>query len=248
MHSLVIIDDSILIDAPPTIIPQLRRAGISTTQITDLLITHWHGDHTFGLPFLLLERKYISDREGKHGLIIHCHAGGDERIRQLSELAYPGSLSEVMGPAGWVSFNEDTPGVLGDAWTQTRFEVCHDPATEPHGYLLENENGFKLVHCGDSGPCENIEKKAGESDVMIIELGIPDFVDSPYHYSPARLADLAERNPETRFIATHHFASGRDALQAGAPGFPIPTLPENVIQAEDGDIFEWDGSNLLSSN
>jgi ribonuclease BN (tRNA processing enzyme) len=248
MHSLVIIDDSILIDAPPTIIPQLRRAGISTVQITELLITHWHGDHTFGLPFLLLERKFIADRDGDHELVIHCHTGGEEKMRHLCELAYPGSLEDVMSPSGWVSFNEKSPSAVSGTWTQSRFEVCHEPATEPHGYLLENENGFKLVHCGDSGPCENIERLAGECDVMVIELGIPDFVDSPYHYTPARLADLAERNPETRFIATHHFASGKEALAAGAPGFPIPALPGNVMQAEDGDIFEWDGSNLFASN
>ena len=70
LHSLVLLDGHILVDAPPTIIPQLRRADISPSSISNLLITHWHGDHTFGLPFLLIERKYISDREGDSKLTI----------------------------------------------------------------------------------------------------------------------------------------------------------------------------------
>ena len=53
LHSLVLIDGNMLVDAPPTVIPQLRQHGISPAVITDLFITHWHGDHIFGLPFLV---------------------------------------------------------------------------------------------------------------------------------------------------------------------------------------------------
>ena len=83
LHSLVLIDGTMLVDAPPTVIPQLRKHGISPSQITDLFITHWHGDHTFGLPFLLLERKWISDRQAENKLRIHAHTGGEERFRAI---------------------------------------------------------------------------------------------------------------------------------------------------------------------
>ncbi|HJM86933.1 MAG TPA: MBL fold metallo-hydrolase, partial [Candidatus Thalassarchaeaceae archaeon] len=75
MHSLVLIDEKILVDAPPTIIPQLKRANLSPADINTLFITHWHGDHIFGFPFFILERKYISDREGKNMLNVHLHQG-----------------------------------------------------------------------------------------------------------------------------------------------------------------------------
>ena len=61
LHALAIIDRKILIDTPPSLIPQLRKSGIKTSDISHLLFTHWHADHTFGFPFFLLERKYISD-------------------------------------------------------------------------------------------------------------------------------------------------------------------------------------------
>ena len=59
MHALAILDEKILIDAPPTLLVQLRRSNISTGQIEHILFTHWHGDHAFGFPFLILDRKYI---------------------------------------------------------------------------------------------------------------------------------------------------------------------------------------------
>ena len=61
LHALTLVDKKILIDTPPTLITQLRRNGLSTSDIEYLLFTHWHADHTFGFPFFLLERKYISD-------------------------------------------------------------------------------------------------------------------------------------------------------------------------------------------
>ncbi|MEE2759498.1 MAG: MBL fold metallo-hydrolase [Candidatus Thermoplasmatota archaeon] len=222
LHSLVLIDGTLLVDAPPTILPQLRNQGIDPSQITDLFVTHWHGDHTFGIPFLLLERKWISDRNGEHKLMIHSHDGGEERIAKICELAYPESLKNLQ----WVSYNTENGSTKG--WNFERFDVCHDPATEPHGYLFEKD-GFTVVHCGDSGPCENIERLAPDADVVIIELGIPDYVESPYHYTPSRLRDLATRCPETKFLATHNFS----------PSGEFSDLPENVIEVEDGDVFKY---------
>ncbi len=46
-------NENILIDCGEGTQRQLRKAGISPTKITRLLITHWHGDHVLGIPGLL---------------------------------------------------------------------------------------------------------------------------------------------------------------------------------------------------
>lgn len=46
-------DEGILIDCGEGTQRQFRTAKISPTKITKILITHWHGDHVFGLPGLI---------------------------------------------------------------------------------------------------------------------------------------------------------------------------------------------------
>jgi ribonuclease BN (tRNA processing enzyme) len=240
MHSLVLIDGHLLIDAPPTLIPQLRRAGVSPADIDSLLITHWHADHIFGFPFLVLDRRFQSDREGEKTLEVHLHNGGQERLRHLCELGFPGSLEEVLDER--VNFHHGPSGdVCGspDGWTFERFPVNHTPETEPHGYQLTHPSGFTLIHCGDSGPCREIEMRAPLADVVIIELGLPDYVDSDYHYKPKTLSKLAEECPETCFLATHLFTASE-----GSGVATIPSLPSNVIEVSDGDGFEWNEAGL----
>ena len=45
--------ENILVDCGEGTQRQFRKAGISPTKVTRLLITHWHGDHVLGIPGLL---------------------------------------------------------------------------------------------------------------------------------------------------------------------------------------------------
>lgn len=45
--------ESILMDCGEGIQRQLRIAGVKPAKITRLLISHWHGDHVFGIPGLM---------------------------------------------------------------------------------------------------------------------------------------------------------------------------------------------------
>ena len=95
LHALTLIDGKILIDTPPTLITQLRRKGLKTSEIEYLLFTHWHADHTFGFPFFMLERKYISDPKREKDLQIYLRPGGKEKISNLCNIGFPGSLEAV---------------------------------------------------------------------------------------------------------------------------------------------------------
>ena len=45
--------EGILVDCGEGTQRQLKIAGIRLTKITKILISHWHGDHVFGLPGII---------------------------------------------------------------------------------------------------------------------------------------------------------------------------------------------------
>ena len=235
MHALALIDGKILIDTPPTLLAQLRRSGCTTSDIRHLLITHWHADHTFGFPFLLLDRKFISDSLGSKDLSVHLRPGGRDFLSSLCQMGFPGSLADSLEQR--VDWDEEEKGVLSETgWRYERFPVCHTPETDPHGYELIHESGFRLLHCGDSGPCEGIEERAPSADVVVLEMGMPDIGEFPHHHRPSDVISFGKRHPHVKILITHNYSSGK----GNESGFPIPALPSSIHQLEDGDTLEID--------
>jgi len=58
MFSSVLLNDRFLIDPSPTSPVALKCLGIPPGAIHTVLVTHMHGDHFMGLPFLLLHWHY----------------------------------------------------------------------------------------------------------------------------------------------------------------------------------------------
>ena len=232
LHALTLIDGKILIDTPPTLITQLRRKGLKTSEIEYLLFTHWHADHTFGFPFFMLERKYISDPKREKNLKIYLRPGGKEKISNLCNIGFPGSLEDVEKMAHW--YEDEMCELAGTNWSFERFPVCHTPETDPHGYELTHNTGIKVLHCGDSGPCEEIESRAESADVVILEMGMPDIGKFPYHYTPSDVINFSNKFPKSLVLVTHNFASSKNISE----GFRVPELPKEVYQLEDGDAIE----------
>jgi ribonuclease BN (tRNA processing enzyme) len=237
-HSMALVDGIHLIDASPTALASLRRSGRSPADLRSVLVTHTHGDHVFGFPFLLLERRYISDREGLHPLTVVGAPGVEERLRSLCALAYPGSLDELLDQ---VVFLTSPTGTLEGGWTYEMFEVLHDAATVPHGYTLRHVDGASVVHGGDTGPCAAFDGAVGGAALTIVEMGVPEWVHTEHHHRPSDVVALAERHPDVRFAVTHTF------VDDDGPG-PVtvtaeePSMPANVHLSSDGDAWEWDGT------
>ena len=228
LHSFLAIDKHIVVDCPPTALASLRKAGISPADIDTILITHVHGAHVFGFPFFLLERKYISDREGLKELTVAGSSGVKERLTHLCNLAYPGSLEEILETINWV----DVPNVEG--WTMERFEVLHDPEVDPHGWMMTNDEGWSMIHSGDSGPFEDLWDRIGKCSFAVVEMGVPEWVNTEHHHKPSDITKLANKYPNTKMVITHTFIDSDYQIITKE----VPDFPPNVIHGEDGMEFE----------
>jgi len=237
LHSLVLIDDKYLVDAPPTALISLRNNGIPVNTIETIFITHLHGDHIFGLPFLFLERQYISDRDGDSPLNIIAAPGAKKRITDICNLAYPGTLERFLPQITWI---EDEKGVIDD-WSWERFRVHHDDSVDPFGYRFESSDGASLVHSGDSGPCETLYQAIGRSQLGVVEMGFPEWVDSDHHHKPSDIQKLSEMFPSTKLVITHTYIDDKHSKFPKITESKFPHHPDNVHHASDGDEFFWEG-------
>lgn len=91
--------EGILVDCGEGTQTQFKKAGLSMNKITKILITHWHGDHTLGLPGLL---KTLSMSSYTRKLMIYGPKNIGQRIKEMflafgSITEYPIEVKEVSG-------------------------------------------------------------------------------------------------------------------------------------------------------
>ena len=77
-----LINDHVLVDAPPDILQSLYRESVMLDDIDTVILTHYHGDHYFGLPFLLFQ-----SYEKHKSLTIAGPAELRSKVREILSLA-----------------------------------------------------------------------------------------------------------------------------------------------------------------
>jgi len=84
-------NENILVDCGEGTQRQLRLADVSTTKVTKILLSHWHGDHVLGLPGMMYS---LSANEYSKTLDIYGPKGTKEFMRHLFKgFAYKNKIS-----------------------------------------------------------------------------------------------------------------------------------------------------------
>ena len=79
-------NENILFDCGEGTQRQMKLGGFSPAKVTKIIVSHWHGDHVFGLPGLLLTMGHAHQTiEPKH-LHIYGPKGSKQRFKQLQDL------------------------------------------------------------------------------------------------------------------------------------------------------------------
>src|SRR5690606_23724521 len=137
--------------------------------IDTIVISHFHGDHYGGVPFLLLEEA-IQRRE--EPLTIISPPTGRERITRLLDQLYPST--EVLGSLNLMFKTYIPDGVLqADHLEVTAFPVVHTPDTLPHGLRI-GIGGKVISYSGDTAWTPMLIELAREADLFICECNFFD--------------------------------------------------------------------------
>ncbi len=113
----------------------LHQQQIDPNQIEAVLVTHLHGDHFGGLPFLVLDGQF---RRRTHDLTVFGPPGTRTRLEQAMEILFPGSSGVQRRFAVHVVEYADRRTLVLGPLRVTAYEVC--PAL-PRGVVPWGRSG-----------------------------------------------------------------------------------------------------------
>jgi ribonuclease BN (tRNA processing enzyme) len=188
-----------LIDCGASSLPALNKLGIARDDIDLILITHFHGDHFAGLPFLLLDAQF---GHRSRPLVIAGPEGIELRLAQVMEALFEhSSKTKPKFNLSVVALKPQEAGTFG-AVRVTPYPVVHGESGGPFlGYRVEAE-GRVIAYSADTEWTETLIPLAREADLFIAEAYYYDKIVKN-HLSLATLeAHLPEIKPK-RLILTH---------------------------------------------
>ena len=188
-----------LIDCGASSLPALKRLNIARNDIDLILITHFHGDHFAGLPFLLLDAQF-----GRRSppLVIAGPAGIETRLPQAMEVMFEhSSRTKQKFELSIVTLHPQQPHRFGEV-NVTPYSVVHGESGGPFlGYRIEAE-GRVIAYSADTEWTETLVPLARNADLFIAEAYTYDRIVKNHLSLSTLEAHLPEIAPK-RLILTH---------------------------------------------
>ena len=199
----------ILVDAPgirfaidfgASSLVALNKLDIEHSSIDVVLLTHFHGDHCGGVPFLLLDAMLGAKRETP--LTIAGPADTATRLPQITNALFPGS--DVMTPKFELDIVEMATMTEHEirALKVRTFPAVHAPKSNPTAIRVEVA-GKVIAYTGDGEWTEHVPELARGADLLIAECYAHSKAVSLHMNYPDLLAHRDEI--EARRIVLTHF-------------------------------------------
>ena len=188
-----------LIDCGASSLIPMRKFGIDPNSIQVIFITHLHGDHFGGLPFLILDAQLVSRRATS--LTVAGPPGLRDRLFAAMEVLFPGSSH--IGRQFPLDIRELQPEKAQDVMgiTVTPYLVKHPSGAPSFALRFEADNKV-LCYSGDTEWVDDLLVAARNSDLLLVEAYS---FDKPikFHLDFATLATKLPQIDARRVILTH---------------------------------------------
>ncbi len=198
----------IVIDGPATRIAidfgtssliALAQQGLHPNTLDAVLLTHLHGDHCGGVPFLVMDAMLAAKRD--RPLLVAGPRGVREHLAALQEALFPGS--HIMTPKFPLDYRElmlAAPNRMLDA-VVTPQAAHHVPETRPTALRVEVA-GRTIAYTGDTEWTDDVARIAAGADLLIAECYF--FGKSiKGHLTYPAIVDRVRRAGAKRMILTH---------------------------------------------
>lgn len=183
------------IDFGATSLVGLRRQAIDPNSIDAVLLTHLHGDHCGGIPFLLLDAMLGAKRA--RPLAIIGPANTEAHLRHLQDALFPGS--DTMQPRfalRYVEVRADS-NIEVAGLSATVIEARHTRETNPLAVRITIGDTV-IAYTGDGELTEKLRQLVAGADLLIAE---SYFFDKPIKWH-LNYPDIAKLDAK-RIVLTH---------------------------------------------
>jgi ribonuclease BN (tRNA processing enzyme) len=158
-------EEAVLLDCGATALTGLKRCGLEPNHVKVVVVSHLHGDHFGGLPYLLLDGQF---RHRTRPLHVVGPPGLQQRLEQAMEVLFPGSTRVRRRFATHV--HELQPGATLDVEqvTAQAFEVEHAAGAPALGLRLRVA-GRVIAYSGDTAWTDTLIELADGADLFLCE-------------------------------------------------------------------------------
>jgi ribonuclease BN (tRNA processing enzyme) len=157
---------TLLIDCGASALPALKARALEPNRIDAIVLSHLHGDHFGGLPFLLLDGQFLSRREKP--LSIAGPPGTRARLDAALEVFFPKSTGSKWRFPWQVT--EVTPGQGAELHGHSLLtaEVIHQSGA-PSTALRLSDGRTVFSYSGDTEWTDALLPIAAEADLFVCE-------------------------------------------------------------------------------
>ncbi len=196
---------AVLIDCGSNVVVKLRRCGIHYNKVTDLILTHFHPDHVFGVPMMLSHMSMLGRTRplrifGSH----HCLERTEQLIEAFAWYEWPMMFPVVFHhlPDRSNELVLDNPDFLISAWPVSHYDL---PTI---GLRITSKATGKVIgYSCDSAPTPNLMEIGRNADMFFHEsAGLDPFG----HSSATQAGEMAAEADAKRLILVHYEVWDKD--------------------------------------
>jgi ribonuclease BN (tRNA processing enzyme) len=190
--------DAVLLDCGATSLAALKRQGLDPGEISVVVISHLHGDHFGGLPFLILDGQF---HRRTRPLQVAGPPGIEARLHQAMEVMFPGSTDVTRRFE--VTTAELRPGrTTALAHGEVTAWQARHPSGAPPLILRLDLGGRRIAYTGDTAWTDAITAAAHRAHLLIAESYTLDR-EIRHHLSLAELTRHRSGLGCDRIVLTH---------------------------------------------
>lgn len=229
-YNAFVINGNLLCEAPPDIMLSIHKNSVGLSSIKTIYISHFHGDHFFGLPFLILSAffQYVSTARKLFFTIV-----GPENLEMMTENLVVSAFTSEHPCLKWMKefctfleVDETSRPKLIDGFQTSIFKLDH--LINTYGFSLAHENGSAVfAYIADTCWCESVNRVLNNKpQVVLIDLNGRDDDPEPVHISTEdlRRKGIPLTGKATTYFGTHlkeEFNSTIPCLKCAQPGMVI---------------------------